>query len=180
MHTSTPEPVSPPLEDFEDLSIAEQFEYVKPVLGAVIDGRFEPANKRHDQFMRGAAERRKVCESGYSRGSLQQDEVEELLHLVRRWATKREKRRELGIILDDRDMRPSAEEDGACIETSQVRSFHSRLLSTLYIHRHAHVIILQVPTTDNPAERTVTHERGLTGLQTDEVFLDTVIMSCYR
>ncbi|EPS96859.1 hypothetical protein FOMPIDRAFT_85458 [Fomitopsis schrenkii] len=145
LHTSTPEPVSPPLEDFEDLSIAEQFEYVKPVLGAVIDGRFEPANKRHDQFMRGAAERRKVCESGYSRGSLQQDEVEELLHLVRRWATKREKRRELGIILDDRDMRPSAEEDGACIETSQV------------------------PTTDNPAERTVTHERGLTGLQTDEL-----------
>lgn len=123
LHASTPEPAFPPPEDFEELSLAEQFEYVKPVLGAVIDGRFEPANKRHDQFMRGAAERRKVCETGYSRGSLRQDEVEELLRLVRRWATKREKRRELGIILADGGMGPSAEEDGACVDSSQVRAF---------------------------------------------------------
>ena len=120
LRNSTPEPSFPPPEDFEDLLLADQFEYVKPVLGAVIDGRFEPANKRHDQFMRGAAERRKVCETGYSRGSLRQDEVEELLRLIRRWAAKREKRRELGIVLDGGNMGPSAEEDGACVDSSQV------------------------------------------------------------
>ena len=122
LHAPTPEPVFPPPKDFEDLSLPEQFEYVKPVLGAVIDGRFEPANKRHDQFMRGAAERRKVCETGYSRGSLRQDEVEELLRLILRWTMKREKRRELGIIQEHRGMGPSAQEDGACVDSSQVCS----------------------------------------------------------
>ncbi|TFY62705.1 hypothetical protein EVJ58_g3701 [Rhodofomes roseus] len=121
----TPEPPMPPLEDFEELTLTEQFEYVKPVLEAVIDGRFEPANQRHDQFMRGAAARRAVCESGYTRGSLKQDEVEALLRLVRRWATKKEKRRALGVPLGDSDIGPQPAEDGAIVGGSQVPSADS-------------------------------------------------------
>ncbi|KAH9917457.1 uncharacterized protein B0H18DRAFT_1034780 [Fomitopsis serialis] len=107
----TPEPPMPPLEDFEDTSLAEQFEYIKPVLAA-----------RHDQFMRGAAARRAVCESGYTRGSLKQDEVEELLRLVRRWAAKWEKRHALGIPDGDPHKVPETAGGSACVNASQVPS----------------------------------------------------------
>lgn len=104
LRSTSPLPRAPfPYKSKEKLSIGEQFEYVKPVLAAVIEGEYEPAKQRHVDFMRGAAARRNVCESGYSRGSLRPREVEELLDLVMRWSRRREKRKELGIPLSHVD-----------------------------------------------------------------------------
>ncbi|KZT70075.1 hypothetical protein DAEQUDRAFT_756501 [Daedalea quercina L-15889] len=146
LRVPTPEPATPPPESFEDLSLTEQFDYVKPVLMAVIEGRFVPANERHDNFMRGATARRLVCESGYTRGSLRQDEVEELLHLIRHWAARRERRRELGILVGDRTMEPRIMESGACVESSQS---------------------LQAPSADIAVKQTVTPEAQPAESQTE-------------
>ncbi|OSD08458.1 hypothetical protein PYCCODRAFT_1448687 [Trametes coccinea BRFM310] len=92
-------PLPPPApEVFEyDLSIAEQFEYVKPVLAAVLEGRYGPAMQRHEGFMRGAGARRKILDSVPLRGSLSAKEKEEVAYLVRSWAKRRERRREMGL-----------------------------------------------------------------------------------
>ncbi|KAI0929257.1 hypothetical protein AcW1_006245 [Taiwanofungus camphoratus] len=93
-------PAPSPLDFTTNLSIADQFNYVKPVLAAVIKGEFEPARDRHDAFMRGAAARQKVCETAFARGNLRHEEVEELLRLVRGWARRREKREGLNTYKD--------------------------------------------------------------------------------
>ncbi|KAI0362547.1 hypothetical protein OH77DRAFT_1515775 [Trametes cingulata] len=91
----------PPPEEFEyDLSIAEQFDYVKPVLAAVLEGEYAPARERHEGFMRGAGARRKVLDSVPVRGSLSAKEKEEVAYLVRSWARRRERRREMGLSVE--------------------------------------------------------------------------------
>ncbi|CDO73653.1 hypothetical protein BN946_scf185014.g123 [Trametes cinnabarina] len=100
LRAPSPLPSLPPPapEAFEyDLSISEQFEYVKPVLAAIIDGRYGPALQRHEGFMRGAGARRKVLDSVPLRGSLSAREKEEVAYLVRSWARRRERRREMGL-----------------------------------------------------------------------------------
>ena len=79
------------------MSIAEQFEYVKPVLAAVLEGRYAPALQRHEGFMRGAGARQKVLDAVPVRGSLSAREKEEVAYLVRSWARRRERRREIGV-----------------------------------------------------------------------------------
>ncbi|KAI9065429.1 hypothetical protein FKP32DRAFT_1590609 [Trametes sanguinea] len=100
LRAPSPLPSLPPPapEVFEyDLSIAEQFEYVKPVLAAVLEGRYGPAMERHEGFMRGAGARRKILDSVPLRGSLSAKEKEEVAYLVRSWARRRERRREMGL-----------------------------------------------------------------------------------
>ncbi|OCH93846.1 hypothetical protein OBBRIDRAFT_885221 [Obba rivulosa] len=92
----SPAPTTPPPLAFAfDLTLAEQFEYTKPVLSAVVEGRYEPARDLHDAFMRGQASRRKVSNIVSLRGNLRHHEVEELGRLVRRWARRKEKRQAL-------------------------------------------------------------------------------------
>ncbi|KZT09575.1 uncharacterized protein LAESUDRAFT_810577 [Laetiporus sulphureus 93-53] len=102
LRTPSPPPMLPPpaSEDFYNLSVAEQFKYVNPVLACVIEGEYGPAKERHDGFMQGGNARRKVCNSGYARGSLPPAQEEELLGLITRWTRRRERRRELGFPLD--------------------------------------------------------------------------------
>ncbi|KAL6298613.1 hypothetical protein BKA93DRAFT_810481 [Sparassis latifolia] len=101
LRVASPPPTIPAPEEFAyRLLLEEQLRYVKPVLLAVMDGKYEPANDRHDGFMRGAAARQKVCDTCHDRGSLSQREVEELDKLVRRWVRRRERREELDISAD--------------------------------------------------------------------------------
>ncbi|KAI0331078.1 hypothetical protein GY45DRAFT_1361029 [Cubamyces sp. BRFM 1775] len=90
-------PPPDPLEFEYDMSIAEQFEYVKPVLAAVLEGQYAPALQRHEGFMRGAGARQKVLDAVPLRGSLSAREKEEVAFLVRSWARRRERRREMGV-----------------------------------------------------------------------------------
>ncbi|EMD38144.1 hypothetical protein CERSUDRAFT_72728 [Gelatoporia subvermispora B] len=89
-----PSALPPPAFEF-DLTLSEQFDYIKPVLAAVVEGAYEPAQELHDAFMRGEASRRKVTNTVSLRGSLRHHEVEELGRLVRRWARRQEKRKAL-------------------------------------------------------------------------------------
>lgn len=109
----------------DKLSLAEQFSYVKPILASVIEGDFKPANQRHTDFMRGAAARRKVCESGYSRGSLRSHEVEDLLDLIMQWARRRQKRKELGITVGPGATSPSERAEPSSNVQDQVMAVDS-------------------------------------------------------
>ncbi|KAI0636580.1 hypothetical protein C8Q77DRAFT_1215574 [Trametes polyzona] len=92
---------APAPEVFEyDMEISEEFEYVKPVLAAMIEGQYAPARARHEGFMRGAGARQKVLDAVPLRGSLSAREKEEVAYLVRSWARRRERRRELGLSID--------------------------------------------------------------------------------
>ncbi|RPD66532.1 hypothetical protein L227DRAFT_570406 [Lentinus tigrinus ALCF2SS1-6] len=96
-----PELPAPKPETFEyDLEVAEEFEYIKPVLAAVLDNEYGPAKARHEGFMRGGGARRKVLDAIPLRGSLSAKEKEEVAYYVRSWARRRERRREMGLSVD--------------------------------------------------------------------------------
>ncbi|OBZ65742.1 hypothetical protein A0H81_14293 [Grifola frondosa] len=105
LRASSPLPDHLPPPGFEyDLSIAEQFEYIKPVLAAVVDRTFEPARERHDGFMRGGGARQKVCDIPPVRGNLRATEKEEVALLVRSWAQRRYRRTLLALNVDYTDV----------------------------------------------------------------------------
>lgn len=83
-----------------DLELTEQFDYVKPVLAAVIEGKYGPSRAAHEGFMRGAGARQKVLNTVPLRGSLSARDKEEVAYLVRSWARRRERRRELGVSVE--------------------------------------------------------------------------------
>lgn len=80
-----------------DFTIAEEFEYIKPVLAAAIENNYEPSRARHEAFMRGGGARQKVLDMVPLRGSLNAKEKEELAYYVRCWARRRDRRREMGL-----------------------------------------------------------------------------------
>ncbi|KAI0647452.1 hypothetical protein C8Q79DRAFT_628337 [Trametes meyenii] len=89
---------APPPEEFEyDLTISEQFEYVKPVLAAMLEGEYLPAKMQHDNFMRGAGARQKVLDTVPVRGSLSARDKEEVAFLVRSWVQRKVRRRAMGL-----------------------------------------------------------------------------------
>ncbi|TBU35579.1 hypothetical protein BD311DRAFT_860098 [Dichomitus squalens] len=90
-------PAPGPIAFETELSVAEQFEYVKPVLAAVLDDAYGPAKARNEGFMRGGGARRKVLDAVPPRGSLTAMEKEEVAFLVRSWAWRMGKRREMGL-----------------------------------------------------------------------------------
>jgi len=98
LRTSTPIPEIPPPKHFETLSIDEQFEYVKPILTAILQERYEPARARHDAFMRSAASRQHVVDQNHESGQLKGYELEQLGPLIRRWIRRRQARQQLGLI----------------------------------------------------------------------------------
>ncbi|KAH9852727.1 hypothetical protein C2E23DRAFT_756315 [Lenzites betulinus] len=103
LRAPSPLPTLPPpaQEVFEyDLELAEQFEYVKPVLAAALEGTYAPVEPRHEGFMRGAGARQKVLNEVPLRGSLSARDKEELAYLVRAWARRRARRRALGVSVD--------------------------------------------------------------------------------
>ena len=80
-----------------DLEIEEEFQYIKPVLAAVMDRQYEPALQRSDDFMRGGGARQKVLDHVPLSGSLNARDKEEVAYLIRSWARRRERRQEMGL-----------------------------------------------------------------------------------
>ncbi|KAH8106947.1 hypothetical protein BXZ70DRAFT_262674 [Cristinia sonorae] len=101
LRADTPQPEIPPRIAFEALSIEEQFDYVKPVLVAVLQNRYEPARLRNEAFMCSAASRRSIVNGDQLSGNLTSYELEELDPLIRQWVRRRQMRQELGIIPPD-------------------------------------------------------------------------------
>ncbi|KAI0723841.1 hypothetical protein C8T65DRAFT_90485 [Cerioporus squamosus] len=96
-----PDLPAPSPETFEyELEIAEEFEYIKPILAAVLNNEYGPAKARHEGFMRGGGARRKVLDAIPLRGSLNAKEKEEVAYYVRSWARRRDRRREMGLSVD--------------------------------------------------------------------------------
>lgn len=71
---------------FVDLSIHAQLAYVKPVLSAILQGKYTPASKSHEAFMRGGAARSSLMKRAAVRGGLDPNEVKQSQKLIVRWA----------------------------------------------------------------------------------------------
>lgn len=84
----SPELTDPPpsADAFANLSIHAQLAYVKPVLSAIIQGEYTPANKSHEAFMRGGAARSSLMKRAAVRGGLDPNEVKRSQKLIARWA----------------------------------------------------------------------------------------------
>ncbi|KAI0748451.1 hypothetical protein C8Q80DRAFT_1270854 [Daedaleopsis nitida] len=103
LRAPSPLPDLPPPQPsvFEyDFTIAEEFEWIKPVLAAVISNTYGPSRTRHEGFMRGGGIRQRILDSIPLRGSLNAKEKEELAFYVRCWARRRDRRHEMGLPVD--------------------------------------------------------------------------------
>ncbi|KAG1794867.1 uncharacterized protein HD556DRAFT_1474342 [Suillus plorans] len=88
----------PPSADaFAELSIHAQLTYVKPVLNAILQGKYTPAGKSHDAFMRGGAARSSLMKRAAVRGGLDPNEVKQSQKLIARWALGEEYARRTNI-----------------------------------------------------------------------------------
>jgi len=108
----SPKPTFPPPNstDFVELSIHEQLAYVKPVLTAILNDAYKPAQRRHLDFIKGGTARTKTQESAASRGTMSPDDVGVLQKCMMRWVLRQE-RREKGNLYKD------LEENGGGQET---------------------------------------------------------------
>jgi hypothetical protein len=90
----SPEPINPipSAEEFTDLSIQQQFAFVKPVLKAILNEEYGPAKTRHDNFIRGGNARNIVTSSVGLRGEMAVREVKELGKWLRKWTLRNESR----------------------------------------------------------------------------------------
>ncbi|KAK7040855.1 hypothetical protein VNI00_009451 [Paramarasmius palmivorus] len=76
---------APPATMFCDLSIREQFAYCKPVLLAVLNNRYPPARRRHDDFISGGKRRKGLNDEAGLRGKMDPKDVSRLQKLLDRW-----------------------------------------------------------------------------------------------
>ncbi|KAI0053936.1 hypothetical protein FA95DRAFT_1551717 [Auriscalpium vulgare] len=81
-----PQEPPPTPEEFCDLSVQEQFAYIKPVLRAILDGAYKPASDRHNAFMRGGTSRQRLRKSATGKGSLSPRDAVRLGAIVQQWA----------------------------------------------------------------------------------------------
>ncbi|KAG2350030.1 hypothetical protein BDR05DRAFT_1055574 [Suillus weaverae] len=86
--SSSPKMTDPPpgADAFADLSMHAQLAYVKPVLIAILQGKYTPASKSHEAFMRGGAARSSLMKRAAVRGGLDPNEVKQSQKLIARWA----------------------------------------------------------------------------------------------
>lgn len=89
----SPEPLNPPpaCTEFSELSIPQQFAYVKPILSMILNEHYEPTRARHNAFIKGGQHRVNVCKSAGARGDLKSEEVNELTARLCRWALRGER-----------------------------------------------------------------------------------------
>jgi len=74
----------PPAEQFCLLNIRQQFVYVKPILNAIIEGRYSPIRDRHENFMRGGRYRQSTVDLASLRGRVDPGDVERLQEIIRK------------------------------------------------------------------------------------------------
>lgn len=107
---------------FADLSIHAQLAYVKPVLSAIIQGKYTPASKSHEAFMRGGAARSSLMKRAAVRGGLDPNEVKQSQKLIARWALGEGYARRADVELKpEAEVAPPPEQDSTlCLTTLAV------------------------------------------------------------
>jgi hypothetical protein len=65
---------------------------VKPILIATLNDRYEPAKKRHADFMRGGKQRADVMKNVTMRGNIPVEDVRAFSACLSRWALREERR----------------------------------------------------------------------------------------
>ncbi|KAF7778459.1 hypothetical protein Agabi119p4_2804 [Agaricus bisporus var. burnettii] len=85
-----PSPVtipSPPLSGllYHNLSLRQQFEYVKPILKAIMNEEYTWGLRRHELYVSGEASRQKLKNEAGLRGAVDARSVDEFLSLVELW-----------------------------------------------------------------------------------------------
>ncbi|KAF5369170.1 hypothetical protein D9615_009985 [Tricholomella constricta] len=112
LHLRSPSPMSvdppPDTAEFSELSIREQFAYIKPVLIAILNDRYAPARERHDNFIAGGSKRKSVVNSAGLRGQMDPRDVVTLQHCLSEWCLRDERRAQA--IVDEGE--PQILEDG--------------------------------------------------------------------
>lgn len=98
--SASPTPRNPPPASttFLKQDIHKQFTYVKPVLVAVMNGRY-PASRRHQNFMHGGKARAQLTKDAGQKGLLTAKDVRHLTKILLRWALRDKAKAE--IIQDD-------------------------------------------------------------------------------
>lgn len=82
-HTISMPPPNP--EDFREMSIRDQFAYIKPVIKAILNEAYLPARERHQAFMRGGSSRRRLQKAATGKGDLTTREVSRLGKVLQQW-----------------------------------------------------------------------------------------------
>jgi hypothetical protein len=72
-------------EDFCELSIREQFAYIKPVIKAILNEIYLPARDRHQAFMQGGPSRLRLRKTATGKGDLTAREISQLGRLLQCW-----------------------------------------------------------------------------------------------
>jgi hypothetical protein len=127
----SPEPTFPPPApiDFYDLSIHEQLSYVKPVLRAILNDEYKPAQKRHLDFVKGGSARTRTQESAASRGTMSPDDVGKLQKCMMRWVLREERREGKNLYKDLEENNVEGVEEGAVEATTAAEDLASPLSS---------------------------------------------------
>ncbi|KAG1816563.1 hypothetical protein EV424DRAFT_1063663 [Suillus variegatus] len=110
----------PPSADaFAELSIHAQLTYVKPVLNAILQGKYTPAGRSHEAFMRGGAARSSLMKRAAVRGGLDPNEVKQSQKLIARWALGEEYARKTNIEFKPKvAVVPPSEQDSTPCQTT--------------------------------------------------------------
>lgn len=90
----SPIPTDPPpsFSDFMDLDIRDQFAYTKPVMIAILNEQYAPAQKKHDMFIGGGQGRKAVVDDAGLRGRMDPQSVSELQNYLSEWCLRDERR----------------------------------------------------------------------------------------
>lgn len=105
---------------FADLSIHAQLAYVKPVLNAILQGKYTPASKSHEAFMRGGAARSSLMKRAAVRGGLDPNEVKQSQKLIARWALGEEYARRASVeFKPEAEVAPPPEQDSTLCLTAK-------------------------------------------------------------
>lgn len=106
---------------FADLSIHAQLAYVKPVLSAILQGKYTPASKSHEAFMRGGAARSSLMKRAAVRGGLDPNEVKQSQKLIARWALGEGYARRANVeFKPEAEVAPPEQENTLCLTTLAV------------------------------------------------------------
>ena len=129
----SPAPEMPvPVAFASELSVEEQFCYVKPVLEAILTGRYEPAKHKHVGFMKGGKQCNAVTAAAWKRGEVSIEEKAKLSMCIRQWMHRRQGRQELGLLAPD----PFGDADNRT--DTKVRRKISIFFLTTLSRRHGH------------------------------------------
>ncbi|KAJ3999164.1 hypothetical protein F5050DRAFT_1805302 [Lentinula boryana] len=83
--SSSPVPLPSLSCTFNDLPIRAQLAYLKPVLQAILNGKYAPAKDRHDSFMKGGKARAGLGASAGLRGTIPPRDVDKLQEHLSNW-----------------------------------------------------------------------------------------------